>query len=119
MNHECEEWCHCRTCGGFKIGGVPYGPSCSCLKSAKEKAEEIANVIDGYITPVAEDTYMFSIEACGSLIERALIEARCEGLREAAEIHENYMNKFTLCDAGCKSAIQIRQRADEISKELE
>ena len=30
FGHTCEEWCHCRTCGGFKMGGIPYGSSCSC-----------------------------------------------------------------------------------------
>jgi hypothetical protein len=32
VKHTCEEWCHCRECGGFKPGGVPYGNSCSCEK---------------------------------------------------------------------------------------
>lgn len=34
FGHECEEWCHCRACGGFKMGGVPHGPSCSCPDEA-------------------------------------------------------------------------------------
>lgn len=29
-HNKCEDWCHCKTCGGFKLGGVPYGHSCFC-----------------------------------------------------------------------------------------
>lgn len=28
--NNCPEWCHCRKCGGFKPGGMPYGFSCVC-----------------------------------------------------------------------------------------
>lgn len=34
-NFDCPDWCHCRKCGGFKLGGMPYGHSCSCPEELK------------------------------------------------------------------------------------
>jgi len=47
--HECEDWCHCRKCGGFKAGGVPYGHSCGCEQSEPDDEAEERRIEQEYV----------------------------------------------------------------------